>query len=190
MNKVLLSVHVLAAIIFVGPVTVAASMFPPIARRTLTAGSDGVAAEGAGSAGLGTEDVRSAGAGTENVRTAGAGTEGVGVLRVLHRISRGYAIGGLTVPVFGLAVGAGLGVLGDYWLIISMVLTLAAAGVLAFVVLPGQSRVLAAATGSPEQRAESLPQAKALSMTTGIFALLWAIVVVLMIVRPGSTTGA
>lgn len=165
MNKVLLSVHVLAAIIFVGPVTVAASMFPPIARRSLTAG-------------------------TENAGTVVAGTGDVGVLRVLHRISRGYAIGGLTVPVFGLAVGAGLGVLGDYWLIISMVLTLAAAGVLAFIVLPGQSRVLAAATGSQEQRAESLPQAKALSMTTGIFALLWAVVVVLMIVRPGSTTGA
>ena len=170
MNKVLLSVHVLAAIIFVGPVTVAASMFPPIARRSLTAGTEG--------------------AGPDGVTAQGAGTEGVGVLRVLHRISRGYAIGGLTVPVFGLAVGAGLGVLGDYWLIISMVLTLAAAGVLAFIVLPGQSRVLAAATGSQEQRAESLPQAKTLSMTTGIFALLWAIVVVLMIVRPGSTTGA
>lgn len=170
MNKVLLSVHVLAAIIFVGPVTVAASMFPAIARRSLTAGT-----EGAETRGVGAEDV---------------GTEDVGVLRVLHRISRGYAIGGLTVPVFGLAVGAGLGVLGDYWLIISMVLTLAAAGVLAFIVLPGQSRVLAAAAGTQEQRAESIPQAKNLSMTTGIFALLWAVVVVLMIVRPGSTTGA
>ena len=179
MNKVLLSVHVLAAIIFVGPITVAASMFPPIARRSLTAGT-----EGAGAAGVTAEGAETRGVGTEDV-----GTEGVGVLRVLHRISRGYAIGGLTVPVFGLAVGAGLGVLGDYWLIISMVLTLAAAGVLAFIVLPGQSRVLAAATGSQEQRAESLPQAKTLSMTTGIFALLWAIVVVLMIVRPGSTTG-
>ena len=47
MNKFLLSVHVLAAIIFVGPVTVAASMFPPIARRSLTAepSSSGPAAE-------------------------------------------------------------------------------------------------------------------------------------------------
>ncbi|MFC5267563.1 hypothetical protein ACFPJ1_36070 [Kribbella qitaiheensis] len=174
MNKVLLSVHVLAAIIFVGPVIVAASMFPPIARRSLTAGTEGSGTDGAETRSVGTE----------------GGTEGVGVLRVLHRISRGYAIGGLTVPVFGLAVGAGLGVLGDYWLIISMVLTLAAAGVLAFIVLPGQSRVLAAAAGTQEQRADSLPQAKTLSMTTGIFALLWAVVVVLMIVRPGSTTGA
>lgn len=155
MNKFLLSVHVLAAIIFVGPVTVAASMFPPLARRMLAS-----------------DDVGD-----------------TGVLRLLHRISRGYAIGGFTVPVFGLAVGAGLGVLGDYWLIISMVLTFAAAGVLALLVLPGQGKVLAAADGSREVRDGVLPAAKALSMTTGMFALLWAVVVVLMIVRPGSTTG-
>lgn len=33
MTKFLLSLHVLAAILAVGPVTVAASMFPPAARR-------------------------------------------------------------------------------------------------------------------------------------------------------------
>ncbi|MFI6677156.1 DUF2269 family protein [Kribbella sp. NPDC050470] len=155
MNKFLLSVHVIAAIIFVGPVTVAASTFPPLARRVLT---------------------------SDQPET--------GVLTVLHRISRGYAIGGLTVPVFGIAVAVGLGVLTDYWLIISMVLTAIAAAVLAFVVLPAQARVLDAAGSSLEVREQSLPQAKALSMTTGVFALLWTVVVVLMIVRPGSTTGA
>ncbi len=154
MNKFLLSVHVLAAIIFVGPVTVAASMFPPLARRTLTADQPDT-----------------------------------GVLKVLHRVSRGYAVGGLTVPVFGIAVAAGLGVLTDYWLIISMVLTVIAAAVLAFVVLPAQARVLEAASSTRETREQLVPQAKALSMTTGVFALLWAVVVVLMVVRPGSTTG-
>ncbi|MGW1347322.1 DUF2269 family protein [Kribbella sp. NPDC002412] len=154
MNKFLLSVHVIAAIIFVGPVTVAASMFPPLARRVLA---------------------------SDQPET--------GVLKVLHRISRGYAIGGLTVPVFGIAVAVGLGVLTDYWLIISMVLTAIAAAVLAFAVLPAQARVLDAAGSSRELREQSLPQAKALSMTTGVFALLWTVVVVLMIVRPGSTTG-
>jgi hypothetical protein len=94
------------------------------------------------------------------------------------------------VPVFGLAVAGGMGVLGDYWLIISMILTLVAAALLAFVVIPTQSRVLAAAAAGPDVRTALLPQAKALSMTTGVFALLWAVVVVLMIVRPGSTTGA
>jgi uncharacterized membrane protein len=154
MNKFLLSVHVLAAIIFVGPVTVAASMFPPLARRTLA---------------------------SDHPET--------GVLKVLHRISRGYAVSGLTVPVFGIAVAAGLGVLTDYWLIVSMVLTAIAAAVLAFVVLPAQARVLEAASSTREVRDQLVPQAKALSMTTGVFALLWAVVVVLMVVRPGSTTG-
>jgi uncharacterized membrane protein len=154
MNKFLLSVHVLAAIIFVGPVTVAASMFPPIARRELAAD-----------------------------QPAGA------VLRVLHRITRGYAIGGLTVPVFGLAVGAGLGVLGETWLIVSMVLTAAAAAVLAVVVLPGQTEIVAAVDGDRALRESLLDRARSLSMKTGVFGLLWATVVVLMIVRPGSTTG-
>src|SRR5690349_18433353 len=137
MNKVLLSIHVLAAIIFVGPVTVAATMFPPLARKFLAA-----------------DDPDSP------------------VLRMLHRITRVYAIGAIIVPVFGIAVGAGLGDLGEYWLTISMVLTAAAAAVLVFLVLPAQSRVLDA---TPEGRAALLPQARALSMTTGIFALLWAV---------------
>ncbi|WP_327130360.1 hypothetical protein OG311_02240 [Streptomyces sp. NBC_01343] len=36
MTKPLLAVHVLAAIITIGPVTVAAGMFPPAVRRALT----------------------------------------------------------------------------------------------------------------------------------------------------------
>ncbi|OLZ69911.1 hypothetical protein AV521_16360 [Streptomyces sp. IMTB 2501] len=40
MTKFLLAVHVLAAIVAVGPVTVAASMFPPVARRLLAAPDD------------------------------------------------------------------------------------------------------------------------------------------------------
>lgn len=155
MNKFLLSVHVLAAIICIGPVTVAASLFPPIARRELAA---------------------------EQPQTA--------VLRVLHRISNIYAVAGIAVPVFGIAVGAGLGVLGEVWLIISMALTALAAGVLVLAVLPVQAELIAAAAGHDhDARTALLPRARKLSMTTGMFALLWAIVTVLMIVRPGSTTG-
>lgn len=154
MNKVLLSVHVLAAIIFIGPVTVAASMFPPLARRALEGDGD------------------------------------LGVLRTLHRISRGYAIGGIVVPVFGLALAIGMDVLGDTWLIVSIALTLAAALVLALKVIPDQAGILAGVGGDEGTRAALLPKAKALSMDTGVFALLWAVVVVLMIVRPGSSTGA
>jgi hypothetical protein len=143
MTAVLLAVHVLGGIVFVGPVTVAASLFPRYAR------------EGS-----------------------------VGVVDALHRISRVYAVLGLAVPVFGIATGAQLGVLGDAWLIASMGLTLVAALLLGLVILPAQARVV---TGLHERGAASVPAS--LGMTTGVFALTWAVVVVLMIVRPGSTTG-
>ncbi|WP_053848108.1 hypothetical protein [Streptomyces sp. NRRL B-24085] len=151
MTKFLLSLHVLAAIVAVGPVTVAASMFPPAARR----------------------------AGTEEA--------GVGTVRLLHRICRVYAAVGVAVPVLGVATGAAMGVLGDAWLTASMVLTAAAAGILAAFVLPRQGELLDALTGqgSVERRATAQ-----LAMFTGLFNLLWATVTVLMIVRPGSTTGA
>jgi hypothetical protein len=138
-TKVLLSLHVLAAIITVGPVTVAASMFPPAVRREQRAN-----------------------------------------LVVLHRICRVYAGIGIAVPLFGLATAGSLGVLGDAWLIASIVLTAAAAAVLLFRVLPIQRKLLAGPTGS----------ATTLGMYTGAFNVLWAVVTVLMIIRPGSTTGA
>lgn len=137
MTAFLLSIHVLAAIVLIGPITAAASVFPRYAR---------------------------------------AGDRPV--LLALHRISRGYAIPALAVPVFGIATGARLGVLGDAWLLVSMGLTVLAAVLLVAAVIPGQRAVLA---GRPTG---------ALPMVTGLFALTWAVVVVLMIVRPGSTTGA
>jgi hypothetical protein len=144
-TKVLLSLHVLAAILAVGPVTVAASMFPAAVRR--------------GHA--------------EHVR-------------LLHRICRVYAAIGIAVPVFGFATASSLGVLGDTWLLISIGLTAVAAVVLVFQVLPGQEKLLdAAPDGAVLTRVTTR-----LGMYTGIFNLLWATVTVLMIVRPGSTTGA
>ena len=148
MTKILLSVHVLAAIIAIGPVTVAASMFPATARRAL----------------------------------APAGTDrDLAVLRSLHRICRVYAMVGVAVPVFGFATAGSLGVMGDAWLIVSIGLTGAAAGVLVALVLPRQARLAA-----PEPDRGALA---GLAMVTGTFNLLWAVVTVLMIVRPGSTTG-
>ena len=154
MNKFFLTVHVLAAILCVGPVTVAASMFPPIARKTLA-----------------------------------AETPDAGGLDVLHRITRVYAWAGLAVPVFGFAVAGGMQVMDEAWLIVSIVLTLAAALVLAFLVVPAQSAVLAVADQPADVRAGVLPKAKVLSMTSGIFSLLWLVVLVLMVVKPGHTKG-
>ncbi|KUN01419.1 hypothetical protein AQI95_31330 [Streptomyces yokosukanensis] len=147
MTKFLLAVHVLAAIVAVGPVTVAASMFPPVARRLLAAPDDGSAA---------------------------------GTLQLLHRICRVYAVVGVVVPVFGFGTASEMGVLGSAWLIVSIVLTALAAVVLAALVLPAQSALVEGRGANPAR----------LAMVTGMFNLLWATVTVLMIVRPGSTTGA
>ncbi|MGW2327493.1 hypothetical protein ACWC5C_17215 [Streptomyces sp. NPDC001700] len=153
MTKLFLILHVLAAVVAIGPVTVAASMFPPTLRRA-----------------HGDPDDR----------------EAISTLRVLHRICRVYAAVGLAVPLFGFATASSLGVLGSAWLIVSIVLTAAAAAVLALLILPAQEGVLTAAgtpgaaTGAPGR----------LAMLTGVFNLLWATVTILMIIRPGSTTGA
>ncbi|WP_326766773.1 hypothetical protein OG978_21435 [Streptomyces sp. NBC_01591] len=175
MTKFLLSVHVLAAILAIGPITVAASMFPRYVRPR--------AAEGDSPEGNGPEG--------ENARTAA----------LLHRVCRGYTVVGVAVPAFGVATGAQLGVLADAWLLASVMLTAAAAALLLLAILPGQQRLLArltdgdtdseTATGTGIGTVEARRSAAArLAMITGIFNLLWAVVVVLMIVRPGSTTGA
>ncbi|MFJ2261836.1 protease [Streptomyces sp. NPDC087844] len=172
MTKFLLVLHVLVAIVAVGPVTVAASMFPPSARRAL--------------------------ADPDNPRA----TETV---RLLHRICRVYAALGIAVPVLGMATALSMGVLNDTWLIVSMVLTGIAAAVLLALVLPRQEEIIEAveagtakapeapaAAGTPESATVAVnPRVTVqLAMFTGIFNLLWATVTILMIVRPGSTTGA
>ncbi|MER7874643.1 DUF2269 family protein [Streptomyces solisilvae] len=154
MTKILLSLHVLAAIVAIGPVTVAASMFPPAARR------------------------------------AHAPVEGeadLGTVRLLHRICRIYAKMGLAVPVFGFATAAAMGVLSSGWLTASIALTAAAAGILVAFVLPRQDELIdALGTHKALERSDTVQ----LAMFTGVFNLLWATVTILMIVRPGSTTGA
>ncbi|MFE2353855.1 hypothetical protein [Streptomyces parvulus] len=163
MTKILLSLHVLAAIVAVGPVTVAASMFPAAVRKVPVAVPAG------------------AGAGEP------AGPGDVGTVRLLHRICRVYAALGIAVPVLGLATAAAMGVLGDAWLITSITLTAVAAGLLVAFVLPRQEELLEELAGRrPVERAHTAR----LAMFTGVFNLLWATVTVLMVVRPGSTTGA
>jgi hypothetical protein len=148
-TKILLIAHVLAAIVAVGPVAVAASMFPSVARRAL-----------ANPAGRALADAR-----------------------ILHRVCRVYAVVGILVPVFGLATAGGMHVLGDAWVIVSIALTGLATVVLLTLVLPRQGALITGAKtagGNPAR----------LAMYTGTFNLLWAAVTVLMIIRPGSTTGA
>ncbi|MFK0112938.1 DUF2269 family protein [Streptomyces sp. NPDC091217] len=161
MAKILLSIHVLAAILFIGPVTIAASLFPRHARQALSEGPDKNSA--------------------------------ISSVRLLHRICRVYAVAGISVPAFGIGTAEVMGVMGSAWLIASTALTALAAVLLGIAVLGTQNQVVTQ-LDKPEQTphaADSLiTRLPRLSMITGLFALAWVIVVVLMIVRPGSTTGA
>ncbi|MFB6989711.1 hypothetical protein ACFC0C_21850 [Streptomyces sp. NPDC056178] len=153
MTKILLSLHVLAAIIAIGPVSVAASMFPPAVRRAEASDSD---------------------------------TSTAATIRILHRICQVYAGIGLAVPVLGFATASYMGILESAWLIASIILTAAAAGILVVLVLPSQGKLLAHITTNGTIERSHTAQ---LAMYTGFFNLLWATVTVLMVVRPGSTTG-
>ncbi|MFC9326725.1 hypothetical protein [Kitasatospora sp. NPDC057015] len=173
MAKFLLSLHVLVSVLFVGPVAVAVSMFPTRARAALTAAS--------GSA-----------TGGEPGRGDGGAAE-AGSVRLLHRITQVYALLGLAVPVLGIGTAQVMDVLGQSWLIVSMALTALAALSLLLFVLPAQQAAVDALDPADPQAPEhdrALQGLRRLPMTAGVFNLLWAVVVVLMVIRPGSTTGA
>ena len=149
MEAFLLAVHVLGGILFVGPVAVAASLFPryvPLA------------------AGAPTSDRHPAG--ERSPRVAGA----------LHRITRVYGTLGLAVPVVGLALAFVQGRVGEVWITVAMIVTALAGALLAFRIVPAQ----AAALADPPARISRL------GMLAGVFNLMWAAVVILMVVRPGS----
>jgi hypothetical protein len=116
-----------------------------------------------------------------------------GPVRLLHRICRVYAVAGVSVPAFGVGTAQVMGVMGSAWLIASMALTVVAAILLGIAVLGTQDDVVTH-LDKPERTPTSVESLIArlprLSMITGLSALAWLIVVVLMIVRPGSTTGA
>jgi hypothetical protein len=152
---VLLSVHVLAAIVFVGGSAVAASLFPRYAPVAVAV------AAGAGAA--------------PAVPPESERNRAVAV--ALHRVTRVYGVLGLVVPVVGIVLAMVQGRMGEIWINISMVLTVLAGALLALAVAPMQRDALAA----PDDGS----QLRRLGMLAGIYNLLWAAVVVLMIVRPG-----
>jgi hypothetical protein len=135
MPAILLSAHVIVAILAVGPIAVAASMFPRYARD-------------------------------EAARP---------VTNVLDRICQTYAVVGVAVPLLGVATAISMGVLTQAWVLVSIALTAVAAVVLVASILPDQRAALGGAVVTR------------LAMTTGIFNLLWVVVTVLMIVRPGTS---
>lgn len=113
MEAALLAAHVLAGILFVGPVAVANSLFPryvPIADDLGTARDDG-----------------------RSTRVALA----------LHRITRIYGLLGILVPAIGLALSFVQGRFGEIWITIAMIVTAVAGGLLAFRIVPTQAAAIA-----------------------------------------------
>lgn len=149
MESLLLSLHVVAGILFVGPVAVATSLFPRHAPVTATVG--------------GAQQIE------RNINTA----------RVLHRITRIYGVLAVAVPVVGLLLATVQGRTSEVWVVVAMVLTAIAGGLLALQIAPLQQQALT----TPDDGT----QLRRLGMVTGLFNLLWVVVVVLMIVRPGSS---
>ncbi|MEU1391555.1 MULTISPECIES: hypothetical protein [unclassified Nonomuraea] len=166
MNHVLLSIHVLAGIVFVGGSAVASSLFPryaPVAAATPAANPAATPAT------------------TGSTKAAGA-ERSAAVAVALHRITGGYAAFGLIVPLAGIVLASVQGRMGQTWIIVSMVLTAVAGALLATQIHPRQRQALDAPDDGRRLRT--------LTMLTGVYNLLWAAVVVLMIVRPGEQTGA
>ncbi|MFI6867195.1 hypothetical protein [Nocardia sp. NPDC050406] len=145
MKPVLLSIHVLAGIIFVGGSAVAASLFP---RYAPVAGTE-LAAE-----------------------------RNPSVAKAFHRITGNYALLALIVPVVGIALAIYQGRMGEIWITLAMALTFIAGGLLAVVIHPMQRDAL----DTPDDG----KRLRTLGMLAGIYNLLWTVVVVLMIARPGA----
>ncbi|MBF6329551.1 hypothetical protein [Nocardia transvalensis] len=147
MRNLLLSIHVVAAIVFVGGSAVATSLFPRYAP--LAEGAD---------------------PGPERNRAVAA---------ALHRITGTYAMLGLIVPVVGIALAFVQGRMGEIWITLAIALTACAAGIITTIIHPMQRQAL----DSPDEGR----RLRSLGMLAGIYNTLWLIVVVLMIVRPGSS---
>ncbi|WP_430592077.1 hypothetical protein [Humidisolicoccus flavus] len=111
-EKILLAVHVVAGILFVGPVAVTTSLFP----RFVLAGGQ-----------------------TEGAQPA---ARSVSVAVLLHRITRTYALLALIVPAVGLVLAGVQDRLGEVWIVVAMSLTAVAGGLLALRIVPLQRDLL------------------------------------------------
>ncbi|WP_449276605.1 hypothetical protein [Leucobacter sp. GX24907] len=118
---------------------------------------------------------REAVAGESSARSESATPVGV----LLHRVTRVYGAIGLLVPAIGFALAARMGILGDAWVIASMTLTAVAAGLLALLIYPLQRQSFEAGLSAADLLR--------LRLASGGFAVLWAVVVALMILRPGAS---
>lgn len=164
MANALIAAHVIAALLFLGPITVAASRFPRQARAAAGAAVGGGAAPPSAVA--------------QHDGSAGA----LAVAGELHRITRGYAAGSVAVPALGIGVASYLHLFSQRWLIVSIVLTVGGAALLAGLVVPAQARALTLCREGASEAAQAA--AKRAGATAGMFGTVWVAIAILMVVRP------
>lgn len=148
MEATLLSLHVVAGILFVGPVAVVVSLFPWYAPN-----------------GTGAPSGRS-----DNGDNA--------VAWALHRTTRTYGALAVIVPVIGILLALVQGRLGEIWISLAMILTAVAGALLVLRIAPEQRDAL----NFPGDRT----RLRRIRILAGVFNALWVLVVIMMIVRPGS----
>ncbi|MEU8677620.1 hypothetical protein [Streptomyces sp. NPDC048560] len=191
MTKLLLSVHVLAAILAVGSITVAASMFPRYAVQAL--GSGGRDGRAAAIAALLHRVCR-------GYALAGLAVPvfGIATGAQLGVLTDAWLIASLALTAIAAALLAAV-ILPGQQRLLALDEETPAGETAAAQDTPAREDAVQEASAQegpaplmPEARLEAMarPAAMRLTMITGMFNVLWAVVVVLMIVRPGSTTGA
>ncbi|MFE3737336.1 collagen-like protein [Streptomyces sp. NPDC059134] len=210
MTKLLLSLHVIAAIVAIGPVTVAASMFPPAVRHAMASSDDRSASANVALLHRICRVYAVFGVAVPVFGFATAKNMGVLgdtwlIVSIALTLVAAVVLGALVLPRQSAllellesperaAAPAG-GSAPDAPPIAG---TPGAAGTPATSSAPGTPGAPAApgTPGVPGVREEdpttSVPRSTTvqLAMFTGVFNLLWAAVTILMIIRPGSTTGA
>ena len=113
---------------------------------------------------------------------ANGDTAALGAARVLHRVSRSYGNTSLIVGAIGVALAQQGSWWNQAWVWISLVVFAIASAILILLVIPTQANLLdKAEVGEPID-----PATKGrLHSITGLYSILWLIVLALMIIKPG-----
>jgi len=187
-TTLLLVLHVLVAIVAIGPVTVAASMFPPGARRALADPGDPRA----------TEAVRLLHRICRSYAAVGIAVPVLGMATALSMGVLNDAWLVVSMVLTGIAAAVLLALVLPHQEELLEAVETAAAGVDTGAPTPAStptpsSPAAATSVGAPASASTDVAASRRvtvrLAMFTGVFNLLWATVTILMIVRPGSTTG-
>ena len=138
--ELLLFLHILAAICFLGPVTVATSLFP----KHATPGD-------------------------------------LNIARLFSRISHGYGMASLAVPLFGLLTAQEVNYLGEAWVDASLGLYFLAWFALVAYIIPKQRKIVSALETGRVPTESDLGRLRGVS---GLYALSWLVILILMVAKP------